>query len=468
MAQQTVKGSVLVVDDEKNLCLILWDFLQAENYAVRYTEDPCQTLVLMQEEAADIVISDLRMPKMDGMELLGEIKTRYPETEVILMSAYATVENAITAMKRGAYDYVLKPFQLDEILITINKAREKQLDRQRIRILEDAVEKKYSFDQMVGKSPAMQKVFDLIQKIAPSDSTVLITGESGTGKELAARSIHYNSSRKNKPFVAINCGGIPGELLESELFGYEKGAFTGAANRKKGLFESADGGTLFMDEVGELPAPLQVKLLRVLQDGEFRRLGGLENIKADVRIIAATNRDLQDAVKKKEFREDLYFRLNVIPLQLPPLRERLEDIPLLAQSFLKSFAEKNKRTKIPTLSADAMKRLLRYPWPGNIREMENLLEQLLILTSGDVIRLEDLPEQFQESRYPVAELSDEAINYQEAKNRFEKEYFSRVLRRNKWNITRAAAEADMSRRNMYEKIKALGLRPPWETFEDNP
>lgn len=467
MAPQTVKGSVLVVDDEKNLCLILKDFLQAENYTVRFTTDPYQALLLMKEDPSDIVISDLRMPKLDGMELLGEIKSLYPDTEMILMSAYATVENAIEAMKRGAYDYVLKPFQLDEILMTVKKARERQLDRVRIRILEDAVEIKYSLDKMVGKSPAIQKVFDLIKKVAPTNSTVLITGESGTGKELAARSIHYHSPRKNKAFIAINCGGIPGELLESELFGYEKGAFTGAANRKKGLFEAADGGTLFMDEVGELPAPLQVKLLRVLQDGEFRRLGGLDNIKTDARIIAATNRDLQEAVQNKEFREDLFFRLNVIPLQIPPLRERLEDIPLLTEEFLKKYAEKNKRIPVPRLSADALKRLLRYHWPGNIREMENLLEQMLILTSGEIIRMEDLPEQFQETRFPISSQLKESLNYQEAKSRFEKEYFNRILRKNKWNITRAAEEADMSRRNVHEKIKTLGLTPPWDKFEED-
>jgi DNA-binding NtrC family response regulator len=456
------KGSILVVDDEPNMCRILEEILQAEHFEVRSACDGVKALLLLKEAPPDIVISDLRMPKLDGMELLKEVKSHYPRTEVILMSAYATVESAVEAMKLGAYDYVLKPFQIDEILMTVGKARERQTLVSRNRILEAEVENKYSFDKIIGKCSAITHVFSLIERVAPTDSTVLITGESGTGKELIAKAIHYHSLRKEKSFITINCAGLPEPLLESELFGHEKGSFTGAISRKFGLFEMAHEGTFFMDEVGELSPALQVKLLRVLQESEFRRVGGLDTIKVNVRVLAATNKDLQEAVQNKEFREDLFFRLNVIPIHVPPLRERAEDIPLLVDKFIDRIFEKRNMKEKPKMIPETLKLLTRYHWPGNVRELENLIELLLTMIDHSEILPDDLPDRFH-ARTQFDSMDSK--NYQEAKISFESQYFSKLLSKHRWNVTRAAEEAQMSRRHLHEKIRTLGLKPPWEEKE---
>ncbi|MDI6782696.1 MAG: sigma-54 dependent transcriptional regulator [bacterium] len=462
------KGKILIVDDEPNMRQILGTVLRKQGYEIRTAGDGITALQALKSEPADIIISDMRMPKMDGMELLREIKRGYPDTEVIMVTAYGTVETAVTAMKAGAYDYVLKPWETnDEIILRVAKARERQELKVRNWYLTQEVERKYEFANLIGSTPVMSKVFELVKKVAPTDSTVLITGESGTGKEVIAKAIHYHSLRRDKPFVSLNCGGIPEPLLESELFGHEKGAFTGAVTQKKGLIETADGGTFFLDEVAELSPALQVKLLRVLQEREFKRVGGLENLKVDVRILAATNKDLQEAVQQKQFREDLFFRLNVIPIHLPPLREKAEDIPLLIDRFLNQFAKRRGNKKTFKLAPNATKILMRYSWPGNIRELENLIEQLVTLSESNVITPEDLPERFLSGRSRNAGLTEEPLsgdlgNYQEQKTEFDRVYFTALLKKFQWNITAAAKSAEMSRRNLHQKIRDLNLLPPWE------
>ena len=463
------KGKILIVDDEPNMRDILRTVLREQGYEIRTAGDGIAALQSLKSETADIIISDIRMPKMDGMELLREIKRLYPDSEVIMVTAYGTVETAVTAMKAGAYDYVLKPWETnDEIILRVAKARERQELKVRNWYLTQEVERKYEFDNLIGSTPIMQKVFELVKKVAPTDSTVLITGESGTGKEVIAKAIHYHSLRRDKPFVSLDCGGIPETLLESELFGHEKGAFTGAVTQKKGLIETADSGTFFLDEVAELSPALQVKLLRVLQEKEFKRVGGLENLKVDVRILAATNKDLQEAVKQKQFREDLFFRLNVIPIRLPPLRDRIEDIPLLIDRFLTHMNKKRGNKKAIKLAPSAIKNLLRYSWPGNIRELENLIEQVVTLAESNIITPEELPSQFfsgmESGKALVSEesISGDLKTYQEKKTECDRIYFTALLEKHQWNITAAAKSAEMSRRNLHQKIRDLNLHPPWE------
>lgn len=464
-----IKGKILIVDDEPNMRNILGTVLREEGYDIRIAADGIIALQLLKEAPADIVISDMRMPKLNGMELLREVKRLYPDSEVIMVTAYGTVETAVAAMKAGAYDYVLKPWETnDEIILRVAKARERQELKARNWYLTQEVERKYDFNNLIGSTLVMQKVFELVRKVAPTDSTVLITGESGTGKEIIAKSIHYHSLRQDKPFVSINCGGIPETLLESELFGHEKGSFTGAIAQKKGLIETAEGGTFFLDEVAELSPALQVKLLRVLQEKEFKRVGGLENLKADIRLLAATNKDLNEAVKYKTFREDLFFRLNVIPIHLPSLRERKEDIPPLISRLLLETNKKRGNKKPIKMASHAVDALMHYSWPGNIRELENLIEQLVTLSENNIIDTEDLPEHILSDIQGKSEISlDKMVagdlgGYQERKIAFDKAYFSALLKQYEWNITAAAKAAKMSRRNLHQKINDLQLRPPWE------
>jgi two-component system, NtrC family, response regulator PilR len=463
------KGKILIVDDEPNMRNILGTVLREQGYEIRAAADGIAALQMLKEAPADIVISDMRMPKLNGMELLHEIKRLYSELEVIMVTAYGTVETAVAAMKAGAYDYVLKPWETnDEIILRVAKARERQELKARNWYLTQEVEYKYEFNNLIGSTPSMQKLFNLVKKVAPTDSTVLITGESGTGKEIIAKSIHYHSLRRDKPFVSINCGGIPESLLESELFGHEKGSFTGAVTQKKGLIETAEGGTFFLDEVAELSPALQVKLLRVLQEKEYKRVGGLENLKVDIRLLAATNKDLTEAVKLKMFREDLYFRLNVIPIHLPPLRDRKEDIPKLIDRFLMERNKKRGNKKSIKLAPSTVEVLLHYSWPGNIRELENLIEQLVTLSENNVITSADLPMHILSEIESKNELcmedpmTGDLGEYQERKTRFDKVYFTTLLKQYQWNITAAAKAAGMSRRNLHQKINDLNLRPPWE------
>jgi two-component system response regulator AtoC len=380
---------VLVIDDEENLRHYLQMVLGEAGYQVATASDGAEGLEKMQRQAWDIILCDIRMPRMDGMAFLKEAKTRGMDGTIIMMSAYGTVDSAVEAMKIGAYDYVSKPFNADEIILTIKKAEERErLREENIRLKQDA-QQEYGLENIVAKSEAMKKIFDLIKKVARYKSSVLITGESGTGKELVARAIHYNSDRKDKPLISINCGAIPENLLESELFGHVKGAFTDAVKTKKGLFEMAHQGTMFLDEVGELPQSLQVKLLRVLQDGEIRRVGDTISSQVDVSLIAATGKDLAAEVKNNKFREDLYYRLNVLPIHLPPLRERKEDIPCLVEHFIELY-NKKLGLRIKDASEKTMDHFLQYSWPGNVRELENIIERAMILAEGDTISAEIL------------------------------------------------------------------------------
>jgi len=385
---------VLVIEDDETVREVLRSFLGQKGFEVTLAQNGESGLDLLRAEKFDLVFTDLVMPGISGMEVLKEVVASKIAVPVVVMTAFGTVQTAVEAMRIGAFDYITKPFNLDELMIVLDKALSVAKLQKENRMLKMQLKNKYNFEGLVGDSPSMQVVYELIEKIADTDSTVLITGESGTGKELIAKTIHYNSlSRAGGPFVPLNCAAIPKDLLESELFGHEKGAFTGAINTRIGRFELAQGGTLLLDEVGELDPSLQVKLLRILQEREFERVGGVKTIKVDVRILAATNKDLEKVTKEGKFREDLFYRLNVIPLHLPPLRQRVEDIALLTAHFIEEFSRKRKREAF-TFSSDAMRCLLKYPWPGNVRELENLIERLTILVSSKVVTVADLPEKF--------------------------------------------------------------------------
>lgn len=383
-------GNVLIIDDEKNYLIILEDLLSEEGHHVLTAENGREGLELARHNDLDVVVTDMKMPGMDGMEVLEQVRALNADLPVIMMTAFGTVEKAVEAMKKGAFHYILKPFENEELKVLVQKAVEHhQLVRQNRRMSE-ILEGQYHFDNIVGKSGPMEQVYALIRKVAPTKATVLITGESGTGKELIARAIHFNSPRKNGPFISVNCGALPENLLESELFGHERGAFTGAIGLRKGRFELAHGGTLFLDEISEMSSPLQVKLLRALQEMRFERVGGTETLHVDVRVVAASNRNLKEEVAAGRFRSDLFFRLNVVHVQLPALRERPSDIPLLAHHFLRKFQEQTGREDL-RLRADTLRALLNYSWPGNVRELENVMERAVILCPDREITPEDLP-----------------------------------------------------------------------------
>lgn len=391
---------ILVVDDEKSMRDFLSIMLKKEGYEVSIAGNGEDAVRAVQAEIFDLVITDVKMPRMDGLEVLTMVKDVSPETVVLMITAFATTETAVEAMKLGAYDYITKPFKVEEIKLVIRKALEKRSLRKENILLRREMESRAGFENFIGKSPPMQSVFSLIRQVADTRSTVLITGESGTGKELVARAVHFNSSRKTGPFVTINCGALPETLLESELFGYMKGAFTGAVSNKQGLFEAANGGSIFLDEISATTPALQIKLLRVLQEREFKRVGGTADVKVDVRVIAASNKNLLNEVKSGAFREDLYYRLNVLPIQLPPLRERKEDVPPLVEFFLKKFSGGGEPKR---MTPEAMKILINNRWPGNVRELENTVERLVILASGDLIRLEHVPDTIRNEQ-PCSEL----------------------------------------------------------------
>ncbi|MCP4106829.1 MAG: sigma-54-dependent Fis family transcriptional regulator [Desulfobacteraceae bacterium] len=398
--------TVLIVDDEKNYPLVLSAVLEEEGFETMTSNSGREALEILKNSDVDLVLTDMKMPCMDGIELLENIKTGYPELPVIMMTAYGTVEKAVEAMQKGAYSYILKPFDNNSLVIYVKKAIEMYQVVKENRHLRNAVESRYSFGNIIGKSKAMQDIFEIIRKIAPTTATVLIEGESGTGKELVAKSIHFNSQRSDKPFIAVNCSALSENLLESELFGHEKGAFTGAVAMKKGRFELADRGTLFLDEIGELPQNLQAKLLRVIQERVFERVGGVKPISVDTRIIAATNKVLKKEVEKGMFREDLFYRLNVLYLSLPPLRERAGDISLLADQFIKKYSNERKSdTSVKGVDQEVERIFYDYDWPGNVRELENVIERTVILCPGDMIRLSDLPKNFKDSAYNTLEIS---------------------------------------------------------------
>lgn len=383
-------GNILIIDDEKNYLIILEDLLSEEGHHVLTAESGPEGLELVKNNDLDVVITDMKMPGMDGMEVLQEIRAVDADLPIIMMTAYGTVEKAVEAMKKGAFHYILKPFENEELKVLVQKAVEHHHIVRQNRQMKGILEERHHFHNLVGKSAPMQRVYDLIRKVAPTKATVLITGESGTGKELIARAIHFNSPRKAGPFISVNCGALPENLLESELFGHERGAFTGAVGLRKGRFELAHGGTLFLDEISEMSPPLQVKLLRALQEMRFERVGGTETLHVDVRVLAASNRNLKEEVAAGRFRSDLFFRLNVVHIALPPLRERSGDIPLLAAYFLRKYEKQTGRGEM-SLRPDALRALLDYSWPGNVRELENVVERAVILCPGREITPDDLP-----------------------------------------------------------------------------
>ncbi|MBW1981379.1 MAG: sigma-54-dependent Fis family transcriptional regulator [Deltaproteobacteria bacterium] len=448
---------ILIIDDEENMRHMLTVLLEKEGYAVTSAANGKDGLAKAETTAFDVILCDLKMPVLDGMSFLKEFQQTGIDSTVIMMSAYGTLDMALEAMKLGAYDYVSKPFKTDEVLLTLKKAEERERLRRENQRLQKSVKERYSFACMIGRSAAMQEIFATIERIAAYKSTVLITGESGTGKELIARAIHYNSPRARQPLVTVNCGAIPETLLESELFGHCKGAFTDAASNKLGLFAEADGGSIFLDEIGELPLALQVKLLRVLQEGEFKRLGDTRTMKVDTRVIAATTKNLALEVSEGRFRDDLYYRINVLQICVPPLRDRRLDIPLLANHFIDKTRERL-GCEARELSPQVMRTLQQYPWPGNVRELENVIERAMIMAQGKRIEVDDLPPEIVNSKGTEFQPQEEAdLSIKAASRLLEKNLIQRALEKTGGNRTQAARLLEISHPALLYKMKAYGL-----------
>src|SRR6266545_176116 len=450
------KARILVVDDEKSMRDLLSITLEKEGYDVLTAAGGEPAIEALHRESVDAVITDLRMPKVDGLQVLRVAKEISPDTTVIMITAVASTESAVEAMKLGAYDYITKPFKLDEVNLIVRNALERKRLRDENLYLRRQLETQHRFENIIGKSGRITEVFDTIRKIADSPSTAMITGESGTGKELVARAIHFNSFRRDKPFVSVNCGAIPEGLMESELFGHVRGAFTGAVSNKVGLFTAAEAGTLFLDEITEIPPLLQVKLVRAIQMREIRRVGDTKDIKTDVRLIAASNRDLEGAVQEGAMREDLFYRLNVLPINLPPLRERREDIPFLVAHFVQKF-NKELGKNVRGVASDAMAVLEHYHWPGNIRELENCLERAIVLGAGDMLNVDALPESVRRER-PVREaelvdLPDEGLDLEATLDELERRYLQRALDRTRGVQTKAAELLKMTFRQFRYKLQ---------------
>lgn len=448
---------VLIVDDEESLRHMLSVLLKAEGYEVNVAEGAKKALEALDGgDDPDFILSDIKMPGMNGLEFLNALRERRIERTVIMMSAYGTMDMALECMKLGAYDYVSKPFKTDEIILTIKKAEERErLKKENSRLREERLGE-YDFKNIVTEDEKMLEVLSLVKKVADYPASVLVTGESGTGKELVARAIHYGGARALKPFVAVNCGAIPAPLIESELFGHVKGAFTDAHRTRAGLFQEADGGTIFLDEVGDLPMELQVKLLRALQEGEIRRVGDTKPVKIDTRVVAATIKDLKEEIKKNRFREDLYYRLDVIEIKMPPLRVRTGDIPALAAHFVEKFARKFGKS-VKGLSPGALVALKNYPWPGNVRELENAIERAMILEDGQTIGKESLPITAGEAAGFKTLLPDDMLSIKKAHEVVEKELIKKALQKTNNNRTRAAVLLDLSHRALLYKIKNYKL-----------
>ena len=457
------KDKILVADDEKSMRELLDIMLKKEGYKITLASNGEEVIKLIEKDIFDLALVDIRMPRQDGISVLKRIKAVSPETIVIMMTAYASADTAIKAMKEGAYDYITKPFKIDEIKIIIQNALEKKHLEHENLLLKKVVRDRYHFENLVGQSSKMLELYDLMEKVAPTKTNILITGESGTGKELVAKAIHYNSPRKDKPFVTLNCGAIPESLIESELFGHMKGAFTDAITTKKGLFEVADEGTLFMDEISELPLMMQVKLLRVLQDREFKRVGGTEDIRVDVRIISATNKDLEEAVRAKQFREDLFYRLNVIQIKLPTLRERKEDIPLLAGHFLNRYAEELGK-QISQISPDALRILIQYDYPGNVRELQNIIERAVALEISQELTPSNLSSYLEEQSLNLhkrrgldLEIPNEGIDLEKIVEDIERTLLVKALDRTKGIKKKAAELLHINFRSMRYRLEKYGL-----------
>jgi two-component system response regulator AtoC len=460
MDNGNLKKRLLVIDDEANMRHMLSTVLKKAGYVVDSAADGFEALQILHQAQYDFILCDIKMPKMDGMQFLKSSRDRIGSTTVIMMSAYGSIDTAIEAMKLGAYDYISKPFKADEVYLALKKAQERETLRQENRLLRERIQKiegNCHFGNMVAKSKAMQSVLQLAERAARYKTTVLILGDSGTGKELIARGIHFSGERSKMPLIPVNCGGIPENLLESELFGYKKGAFTGADRDKKGLFHEADGGTLFLDEIGELPIALQVKLLRVLQENEIWPVGDSKPMKIDVRVIAATAKNLEEEVRKGRFREDLYYRLNVLSIKMPPLRTRAEDIPLLCKHFITRFNEilgKDAEGVAP----EAMAWLLKYQWPGNVRELENTIERAMVIADGSQVLAEHLPPELIQSVHDnPAEAVFKGLSLKNAQRVLEKNLISQALRETGGNRTRAARLLEISHPSLLSKIKAYDI-----------
>lgn len=443
--------TVLVADDEKAHRLMLRAHLEREGLDVVEASDGQDAIAKAGERFVDLVLMDIRMPVIDGMEALAKIKKLNPAIAVIIMTAYGSIDSAVEALKSGAEDYLTKPLDMDELIFKVKKAlRYRQLEEENV-LQKERLGTRFAFSRIIGTSPSIRKLFETLSMVAPTEATILLLGESGTGKELVANAIHQNSPRRERPYVKVNCAALPETLLESELFGHEKGAFTGAIEKKKGRFERADGGTIFLDEIGEMSLPTQTKILRVLQEREFEAVGGTKSIKVDVRVIAATNKQLEQEVSKGRFREDLYYRINVVPITIPPLRERKEDIPLLAEHFLRIYGEKNKRA-IRGFAPAVMQAFIHHTWPGNVRELENIVERMVIMSRGDAIALDDLPPalanlQQEEGKTPSpTSLRD-----------VERETIVKTLHQTKGNRTKTAAILGITRKTLQNKIKEYGI-----------
>lgn len=482
MAEPNHKNAtVVIIDDEENMGLILSRILKMEGYHVTAFSDPTKGVDHIKKTPPDLVITDMRMPGLTGMDVLKASREASSETNVIVMTGYATVEKAVECMRAGAFDYITKPFKTDELLITVAKAVENtHLVRENVS-LSETLNRQWGIDDvpMIGESPAMKQVDNMIHLAAPTDSAVLIRGESGTGKEIVAKSLHHLSPRRNKRYVAINCASIPENLLESQLFGHEKGAFTGADRTKAGLIELAHGGTLFLDEIGELPLALQAKLLRVLQEREIQRVGGLHPISVDIRLVAATNRSLRRAIAEKEFREDLYYRLNVIEIKLPPLRERTGDVPMLVEHFIEKISRRMNRPP-PSIAPEAVEALEDYAFPGNVRELENIIERCIVLCSQNSIELEDIPPDIRRAvqygldrnaalhdsggftavtpEMEAAAKTEQETDFRTARDNFERDFLQKALSAAKGNVSEASRMTGLSRRHFYEKLEKLGIR----------
>lgn len=455
---------ILITDDEASLRTALFRALDRKGYQVITSASYKEAETISQsDKALDLAIVDLRLPDGDGIELMGKLRAMHPNIQVIILTGHASIESAVEATRKGAFHFVTKPCNLEEIVTLVDRAlSHSQLTRenQQLRV---ALNNRYQFENIVGQSDGLREVLDLVERVAQSDSTVLVMGESGTGKELVAKALHYNSTRANEPFIPINCGAIPAELLESELFGHVKGAFTGAIANRTGRFELADEGTLFLDEIGDMSPTLQVKILRVLQERRFEPVGGTKTIEANVRVIAATNVDLEQAVEDGRFREDLYYRLNVIPIRIPALRERRTDIPLLLHHFMETFNRTRGRA-LKGISPQALELLSMYNWPGNIRELENLVERLSILKGAGVVDVMDLPEKYRKvtlaSDPSKVDIPENGVDFNSAVDNYENALIMRALEKTGWNRNQAALLLKLNRTTLVEKIKKKGLRPP--------
>lgn len=458
------KRTILIADDEIKMQRI-FEINLGDKYHILTANNGDEAIKLLKEREVDVLLSDLKMPAKDGLQVLREAKAYKPHLPVVLITAYGTVENAVQAMKEGAYDYLLKPLKIEEVELVIERALSYSDLVDEIRYLRDELKAVYGVEEIITVNPKIQEILKLIVQVAKTKATVLIQGESGTGKELIAKAIHYRSDRAEKPLIALNCAAIPKDLLESELFGHEKGAFTGALRQKKGKFELADGGTLFLDEIGEMPLELQVKILRALEEQRFTRVGGTEPIQVDIRVIASTNKDLKEEIQRGRFREDLYYRLNVVAIKIPPLRERQEDIPLLVKHFIHKYC-KEAGDRVLKISPQAMKTLKRYSWPGNIRELENAVLRAMVVTQGNIIDEKDLPEEVRmanrENKLKIPRNKEELnkakkLARERAVRELEERCIREALRRSGGNVSRAAREFGMDRRQLQNLIKKYAI-----------